>query len=449
MSAVEVVNSRHDTQGQELMDEAGADCDRLLRSASIRLGAAQRDRLVWLVDWYGLPVLQSRNDARYAGGVVIVVDPPSGAQAERLHRSLHSGCAVVIPFGENPGFDFLKSKLTEFGTVGSCSEGPHEMWWGGIAWPMTPVIAGASTARAPRIISFHPRGGEIALRRLRHSLEQFELDSHIEPIATEPGDRMLCIEKVEFIVRMWKKYREPLLFVEAGAELHQPPLLPSSLGCDVALHKWNRWEMSARTLYLGRSEKAEKLLSIWHYLAASYRTIADGYLLDQAWSLASSQVSLDTVWLPRSYHAAKGDLSAGRAAIVHELHATTADLGPDPSFAALVRASRRAGRTGARDALIIINSEATSESAVAVIVRDIETKNASVVAATVEAVTDAFAADCGGYGRFELSLCAWQNDIGAAGQAARSAHYRVVEIAAGQPIPDNFFARLGPSAGAP
>ena len=35
------------------------------------------------------------------------------------------------PISENPGFDFLKSKLTEFGTVGPCgADGPHELGLG-------------------------------------------------------------------------------------------------------------------------------------------------------------------------------------------------------------------------------------------------------------------------------------------------------------------------------
>ncbi|MCP3374117.1 hypothetical protein [Bradyrhizobium cajani] len=51
---------------------------------------------------------------------------------------------------------------------------------------------------------------------------------------------------------------------------------------------------------------------------ASYPAIWEGYLLDQARSLTSSQVALDTVWLPRSYHAMKGDLGSPRATILHD-----------------------------------------------------------------------------------------------------------------------------------
>lgn len=423
-----------------MTDTTQAQLDDLLRTGGIRLGRVQRDRLAWLVARYGAPTLGDHAEGLRHGGVIVLTEPPSDAAAELFYRSLHSGCAVVIPFGENPGFDFLKSKLTEFGTVSPSAEGPHELWWGGIGWAKLIASADGATLR-PRVISYYPCGSDPdAIRSLRDSLDEFELDSHIEPIAAELGEQVLCFEKAEFVARMWQRYSEPLLFVEAGATFREAPLLPSALGCDVALHKWNRWEMSARTLYLGRTPRAERLLRSWYHLAASYPEIWGGYLLDQAWSLTSSQVPLDTVWLPRSYHAMKGDLAAARTTILHDEQTTTTSLGPDPSFAGLVRAARRAGRTGARDAFMVMTSEAANENGVAVILRDIEANDARAVATTVEAVTGAFASDCGGYKRCELSLCALKDDLGAARHAAVQARYRVLEIAPGQSIPRDFFA---------
>lgn len=423
-----------------MTDETHENLDRLLQSGSVRLGQAQRDRLDWLVGQYGVPTFDDVAGGRQ-NGVIILREPPSGAAAELFYRSLNPTCAVVIPTSENPGFDFLKSKLTEFGTVGpSGTDGPHEMWWGGIGWSKFLSAADASIVR-PRIVSCYPRGGDATgVFPLRHSLERLDLDCHIEPIDTQFDDRVLCFEKAEFMLRMWNKYREPLLFVEAGATLREAPLLPSFLGCDVALHKWNRWEMSARTLYLGRTKRAEMLLRTWQHLAASYPAIWEGYLLDQAWSLTSSQVPLDTVWLPRSYHALKGDLGAMRATILHDRQTTTMELGPDPAFASIARSARRAGRTGARDAFMVMTSKAETTHGIAVILRDISASDAGAVAATVEAVTGAYAADCGGYGRLELSLCAWQEDVGAARDAAALARYRILEIAPGQRIANDFFA---------
>jgi hypothetical protein len=416
----------------------------LLQSHGIKLGPAQRRRLEWMAGQYGAPFMQTGAETSIAdGGVVIVAEPPSGAGAERFCRTLHAGCAVAIPFGENPAFDFLKSKLSAFGTVGPCgADGPHELWWGGVEWPAG-GLNGKSSPAPPRIISCYRREiDDGPARRLRKTLENFQLDFDIQPIATQAGDPIGCVEKADFILRMWRQYRQPLLFVEIDALLRQSPLLPASLECDFAVHKWNRWEMSPRTLYLGTSDATEALLQTWQQLATLYPAIWEGYLLDQAWSLTSSQMALDTVWLPRSYHALTGEFAARQAAIVHNLPTTTADLGPDPDFAANVRVARRAGRTGARDSFIVLRSPSISNKSVAVILRDVESRDARAVAASIEALTSAFARDCGGYGQLELSLCAWQDDVRIAREAAALARCRVLEIAVGQTVTPDIFCSL-------
>jgi len=441
------------TQSAEQTNGMRAELDRLLQSNGIKIGQAQRRRIDWLVERFGAPLMRDSDFAGADSGVIIVAEPPSGAGAELLFRALHGGLVVVIPFGENPVFDFLKSKLTEFGTVGSCgADGPHELWWGGIEWPALGPHNASPVAR-PRVISCYPRGGdESAILRLKRTLAMFELEFDVEPIASAHTNGLHCVEKAEFLLRMWHSYREPLLFVEADAVLRRPPLLPASLDCDFALHKWNRWEMSARTIYLGRSTATEALLETWHQLATFYPAVWEGYLLDQAWSLTSSQLPLDTVWLPRSYHALTGEFGARRAAIIHDLPATTADLGPDPTIAADLRGPRRAGRTGARESLIVIKSPVTSSEGVAVILRDLQSSDARTVAASIEALTTAFTSDCGGFGQFELSLCPWQDDVTIAREAATMAKCRVLEIAAGQKIPVDLFgslARHKSAAGSP
>ena len=416
----------------------------LLQSNGIKLGPVQRHRLEWLAARYGTPIMQTDAETSTAhSGVVIVAEPPSGARAELFCRPLNAGSVVAIPFGENPAFDFLKSKLTEFGTVGPCgADGPHELWWGGVEWP-TGGLNGMSSPAPPRIISCYRRGiDEAPARRLRMILESFQLDFDIQPLATEAGDQIGCVEKTDFMLRMWRQYRQALLFVEIDAMLHRSPLLPLSLECDVAVHKWNGWEMSARTLHLGRSDATEALLQTWHQLATCYPAVWEGYLLDQAWSLTSSQMPLDTVWLPRSYHALNGEFAARQATIVHNLPTTPADLGPDPDFAADLRVARRAGRTGARDSFIVLRSPSISNKSVAVILRDVESRDARAVAASIEALTSAFARDCGGYGQLELSLCAWQDDVRIAREAATLAQCRVLEIAVGQTVNPDMFCSL-------
>jgi hypothetical protein len=244
---------------------------------------------------------------------------------------------------------------------------------------------------------------------------------------------------------MWDRHQAPLLFVDADVMLQAPPILPLQAACDFAVHKWNGWEMSTRAVYFASSQAAEALLRTWQQLASSYTAIWDAYLLDQAWSLTASQMPLDTVWLPRSYHAVAGETDAKHATIVHNLKPTTADLGPDPDFADAVRPARRAGRTGSRDALVVLSSQATSDKAVTVILRDLEGSGVRATAASIQAITRAFEADCGGFARLELSLCPWQDDVRVAKEAAFLADNRVIEIAPWQDLPSDLFRTLAHS----
>ncbi len=415
----------------------------LLQTTGLRLGTSQRRRLDWLADRAGPAQAQRPGEAPDRdAGLVIVTEPMSGAGAELFCSALPRDCVVVLPFGENPDFDFLKSKLTEFGTVGPCgAEGPHEMWWGGVGDAETLAADPYETAR-PRIVSCYQHGCDDLIWPLQQAAQSLGLAAHISPLMSECDDRLLAYEKAEFILQAWEQFPEPLLYIEAGALLQAPPLLPAQLECDVALHRWNRWELSARTLYFGRSEAAKALLLGWRRLAKAHPTVWDGYLLDQAWSLALSRSALDTVWLPRSYHTLHGDPAQPSATIVHDLPGTSADLGPDAGFASLVRTARRAGRTGGRDALVVMTSHQASGDGVAVILRDIAAADSRVVATTVETTTSAFAADNGGFGRLELMLCAWRDEVDFAREAATSARLRVAEIVPGQPIPHDFFAKL-------
>ena len=432
----------HDTESTDV----AAALDRLLRDHDIKLARPQRRRLQWLVERFGAPRLHHGAERQH-GGVVIVLEPPTGTGAELLARALDSNTIVVIPFGENPSFDFLKSKLTDFGTVGSCgAEGPHELWWGGANWTVLKRAANEYAA-LPRIVSCYPRAtGEGHGRRLQQAAAKLGLDADVEPIDTVRGDEgMTCFETIEFLQRVRARHSEPLLFVADGAILNGAPVLPTNLSCDVALHKWNRWEFSARTLYLGRSAATEALLRNWQHLAASFPQVWDGYLLDQAWSLTASQTALDTLWLPRSYHCPATDTAAQQATVVHPLRTGT-DLGPDPHFAGMLRAPRRAGRTGAGEPLLVMTSRAGSEQGIMVIVRDTEGTDARAVAASVEAVAGAFANDSGGFAQLEVALCPWQDDVAAATGAARLAKHRIVEIAPGQMASRDLFRTLARSA---
>jgi hypothetical protein len=425
--------------------------DLLLRSHRIQLCEPQRRRLAWLAARYGEPMVWDRQSAPpNRNGVLIVVEPPpTGPRTEFFCRALHPRCVVVIPFGENPVFDFLKSKLRDFGTIGpSGADGPHEFWWGGADWSM--VLNGLAVARPPLIVSCHPRRADMArLRRLTRSIEALGLDCVVEAIDTLAPE-MHGSEKARFIHRVWKRQDRPVLWVEPDAVVAGPPSLLEGIDCDFAVHKWNRWEMAARTLYFGRSSAAEALLQTWQHFASCHPMVWDGYLIDQAWSTVASQMPLETLWLPRSYHAASHD-SSGRKApvIVHEFETTTSNLGPDLSVPQARRAARRAGRIGAPEALVVMKSTENSERAVTVILRDVQSAGARAIAANVEAITRAFAKDSGGYGHLELSLCHWQEDVTATLSAANFGKNQILAIAPSDELSDSMFRQFSQSTDNP
>ncbi|CAL78606.1 conserved hypothetical protein [Bradyrhizobium sp. ORS 278] len=410
-----------------------------LRAVGVRLSTQQERRLQWLSRTFG-PLVSSANGLSTAAGrTLVVIDPPTGPGAELLYGRLTADDAVVIPFGENPAFDFLKSKLTEFGTVGACAAGPHELWWGGLGWKLPEA---ASARDAPRVVCCHPSDtGDLHIYHLRRSLQRLGLPFDIEPIQTRRPDVVSTAEKIAFIQRMWRRHAAPLLFVAPDVMLQSVPSLPLLAGRDFGAHKWNGWEMSARTLYFGQSSAAEMLLSAWGEIASSYPDVWEGYLIDQAWSSVSSQLPLDTIWLPRSYHAVAGEPGAGNAVIVHNLNPSTVDLGPDPSFAEMVRSARHAGRAGGRDPLLVLRSDAPRDKAISIILRD-EGGNARDAAASVEALASAFTNDHGGFSRLEISLCAWQRDVRVAREAGRLAGHEVIVLASGQELQPDLFRAL-------
>jgi len=184
------------------------------------------------------------------------------------------------------------------------------------------------------------------------------------------------------------------------------------------------------------------MLKTWQEIASSYPDVWDGYLIDQAWSLTSSQMPLDTVWLPPSYHAVAGGGETASTTIVHNLPPASGDLGPDPEFAEMVRSARRSGRAVARDSLLVVHSKARSAKAIMVILRDFEGSSARAIAARVDALTSAFAADCGGFSRLELTLCPWQEDVRIAREAAYLADNEVIEVGPWQELPPNLFRAI-------
>ncbi len=355
------------------------------------------------------------------------------------------------PIWRDPAFDFFKSRLTGYGTASpSGVDGPHELWWGGSSW--SNLTRSSTAEKFPLIVSCYPRGTrEKEVARLTRSLTSHRLDFVIEAVDTADSQNLRGYEKANFIAAMWEKHDRPILWIEPDALIVEPPSLLAHVDCDFAVHRWNGWSISTRTLYFGRSLAAKALLQTWQMFSTACERVWDGYVLDQAWSLVSSQIPLDTVWLPRTYHTgSNGHGPRHHPVVIHNFEATSADLGPDQGFPKSSRTARRAGRTGAPEALLLMTAEGKhdegSGTPVTVIMRDIHSAGTRTVAASVEAVARAFTYDPGGFSHLELSLCSWQEDIKATIAAARAANHKILEIAPSKAISNDMFRNFS-SAG--
>jgi hypothetical protein len=412
-------------------DAAATIADRFLSDNDIAMAAQHRRNLAWLVERFGTPVawLSDRKIPR-GQRLIVVIEPLTGPQADAFYRALHADSVVVIPYSENPAFDFLKSKLKDFGTIGaSAHDGAHELWWGGLKW--AEILPSCPRTELPLIASCYPRDRADSITGpLRASLKTLKLDAVIEPVTTREPGKLHGADKAAFLLNLRKNEQRPILWVDPDSRFEVFPSLITKIACDFAVHKWNRWEMSTRTLYFGSGPVAGDFLQTWHEFASTYSMVWDGYVLDQAWSLVSSQAPLNTVWLPRSYHGTLGEPGPRHTSVVvHNIEPTILDLGEEQGFPKALRPARRASRIGAPEALVVVKSKKQDlHGAVTVILGDIQSASARDVAQTIDAVVGAFHQDCGGFGQLELSLCFWSQDVSAATSVARAANNRILQV---------------------
>jgi hypothetical protein len=406
------------------------------------LGAVQRHRLLQLTRRYCGTVLWDGISAVTAPAVsVVVLNPATAPRIETLIDSLHENSIVVIPFGENPTFDFLKSKLYGYGSIGSQgAAAPHHIWWGGVK-PL-PVPTGLYRKEDTLFVSTFKPGLllEDKAERLAASLRRLGLDGAVAPDTTTavPGS-----SKVDFIIRQWEQAHRPVFWIAPDAHVLAHPVLPQSLGCDFAVHKQRSGEMETGVLFFHQTESARALLDAWQFLGCSRPDLPEAFLLDQAWTLASSQRQIETAWLPDSYWQA-GEPPPGNRATVIQYDPSGGAHAPGEYLALRFQRGRRFGRHQAPEAHLIMQSPAPTRRPITVLVRDVRAGTAQSVSGAVEAIAQAFAADPGGFSQMEVVLCAWDDDVDAVLQIEDDAWVLVTDPT--ERLEPNAFSVLGLSA---
>src|ERR1700751_878774 len=381
------------------------------------LGEVQRYRLRQLVRrhqrvvaWDGASRISEPDLA------VLVMTAATPPRIDTLVRSMHENSIIIVPFGENPVFDFLKSKLHAYGSIGAQgAQAPHHVWWGGVK-PLH-VPTGLYPRGDTLYVSSFPRSFPFEDRpvKLARELDLLKLASVIEGVdAGAPSSRTF---KIDFIIRQGEQANRPLLWIEPHATVAKHPVLPQALGCDFAAYKWRSGQIETGLLFFHQTEPARALLDTWKSLARNYPDVPESFLLDQAWTLVASQRQLETAWLPDDYWRSANSGPRNRFAVVQYDHRTLA-LGADHSMTSRVQRARRFGRHQAPESHLVMQGSSAAGWPITVLIRDVLACDPRHVSRAIEAAAAAVGSDSGVFSKLELVLCAWDEDVDSVMQIA-------------------------------
>lgn len=378
-----------------------------------RLGAMQLDRLRRLIGNFNSVIHWDGAGAVPApAAAVVVVEGAHALRIEALVNSLHENSIVIVPYGENPAFDLLKSKLHAHGTLGAyAAEAPHHVWWGGVKPPA--VRTGVYRKEETLFISSFRRAtsGPNPADRLVGDMHRLELNHSIVDLSLEIEMYGHGPTKVDFIIEKWASTCYPVFWIDPHARLKGYPLLPQASGCDFAVHRRSNGAMTTGALFFNQTESARALLDIWQRLVLSHPDLPESFLLDQAWTLATSQQQIETTWLPYTYWQTGETRALDGTIVVGKSAAGSDDDRILASFTTPLQSARRFGRHQAPEAHLVMKGAAGARKPITVVIRDVLCASARDVGEAVEAAASAFAADPGDFSQMEIVLCGWGEDV--------------------------------------
>jgi hypothetical protein len=380
---------------------------------SLRLGTVQLDRLRRLTGNFNSLICWDGAGAVSApAAAVVVIEPAHATRVRTLVNSLHENSIVIVPFGENPAFDLLKSRLHAHGSLGAQdADAPHHVWWGGVKPPT--VRTGVYRKEDTLFVSSFRQA---AAREVDHAdrlvgdLQRLGLSHTVMGISQGIEIAWQSSSKVDFIIEQWTNACRPVFWIDPHARLTGHPLLPQALGCDFAVHRQSNGAMTTGALFFHQTEPARALLDIWQRLTESHPDFPESFLLDQAWTLATSQRQIDTAWLPDAYWRTS-EMMTWDGTIIQGKSVAGNDDQFLASFTMPLQSARRFGRHQAPEPHLVMKGAVGARKPITVVIRDVLAASARDVGEAVEAAASAFAADSGGFSQMEIVLCGWNEDI--------------------------------------
>lgn len=360
----------------------------------LKVGDAQMQRLCRIVSGRGAITAWVKERDISGHAAVVVDEPPSPPQVDMLRRALAPNATVIIPFGENPAFDHLKSKLRCHGVIGaSAPDAPHQIWWGGKTIAKPTDCLGA-IRRSHIVTCVRPNTRQDAnavlfakgldIIDISYSIERDEAFVHCDD---RPDIRS------RLLLAAWESCHKPLIWLDPVSTTDLTNISLNIDGADFAVVP-STAGFSTSLLYFGRSQAAHDLLKSWNALCHEFSNLPAHYLLDAAWALVSSQRPLVTQWLPPQTASARVQYSDGQPppAIEHYMLTTASQ-----------KQARRASRTGTPEPHCVTKSRFDGRGPLMLIT----TSEASAhdVANTVESAIAAFSKHDGGFSSLGVMIC--------------------------------------------
>ncbi len=372
----------------------------LFARRGLKTADSQLDKLCHVIDACDTVEAWSKDKELSAAPVIVVDEPPTPPHVHTLRRALAPDAKVIIPFSEDPAFDYLKSQLRCHGVVGaSAPVSPHQIWWGGKT-TAKPANCLAAIQRSHVVTCVKPNTHQdtnavlfakgLDIVGITYTIERDDAFAHCDD---RPDIRS------RLLLDAWRACDKPLIWLDPVSNTDLTSIALNIDGADFAAMPSSAG-LSTSLLYFGRSPATFDLLKNWNNLCCEFPSLPASYLLDAAWALISSQRPLVTQWLP-SQNAIRIDHSYQSEPVLDHYTLT------NPSQ----KQARRAYRTGAPEPHCVMKSPFGGRGSLTLITLS-QASGVHDVAQTVHSAVEAFDKDNGGFSNLGIVIC--QNDKEAA-----------------------------------
>ena len=377
----------------------------LLTERGHQIGDTQLQRLCECAEIDDAVTVWDKDSDISQSSVVLVDEAPNPPQVHALRRALSPQATVIIPYSENPAFDYLKSRLRCRGVIGTqAPEAPHLIWWGGRS-SKAPKSCIGDLLNAHVVSCVRPNTPQDTTAALfAKALDVFGISYTIERDEAFISCDESAPMRSRLLLAAWETTTKPLIWLDphSTADL-------TSLDIDVTRADFaavlSSSGLSTGFLYFGRTPAALDLLKNWQSLCVEYPRLSAEYLLDAAWAMVSSQRTLVTKWLSPQRPASDDARGSDPWPHAFEQHMLTT-----PGQ----RRARKAGRTGSPEPHCIVNSRFAGRGPLLLVTH--AQGSAAQTANLVRSAATAFAAKDGGFSCLGILVC---HDTSEAAEAVR------------------------------